>query len=160
MNLVFICLTLAAVLGGLGFFGTFGETDLQTEYVLIALLCTASGLQNSAVSVASGHTVRTTHMTGNTTDLGIGIVRVWSLKKHTASYDDEVRAAGLRGGIITAFSLGAAVSGALFMRLHYVGFLFPAAIALYTLIWEDYFNRRNPDKGVSTLVFIPKFLKK
>jgi len=160
MSLVFICLSLAAVLGNLGYFGRFGETHLKSEYLLLALLCVASGLQNSAVSVASGHTVRTTHMTGNTTDLGIGIVRTMCLKRNTGAHEDEVRAVGLRTGIIASFAAGSAIGAALFIRFHYYGFFLPAGIALYTLIWEAYFNHRAIDKGISTLVFIPKFLRK
>lgn len=158
MGLVCICLSLSAVLGNFGFFGKFGETHLKTEYVLLALLCMASGLQNGAVSIASGHTVRITHMTGNTTDLAIGIVRTWCLEKHTGAHGDEVRAVGLRTGIISAFATGSAVGAVLFIRFHYNGFFLPAGIALYTLIWESYFNHRN--EGVNTLVFIPRFLRK
>jgi uncharacterized membrane protein YoaK (UPF0700 family) len=147
MGLVVVSLTLAALLGNQGYFGAFGETHLKTEYLLLALLCMGSGLLNGAVSVASGHTVRVTHMTGNTTDLGIGLVRTWSLEKNSVRYQDEMRAVGLRAGIIGAFALGSAIGAFLFLRFHYLGFLLPAALALYTLIWEAY---------VSTMVFIPK----
>jgi len=136
MGLVFICLILAAGLGSFGYFGVFGDTHLKTEYLLLALLCMASGLQNGAVSVASGHAVRVTHMTGNTTDLGIGLVRTWSLAKNTTRYKDEMRGVGLRAGIIGAFALGSAFGAVLFIKFQYLGFLLPAGIALYTLIWE------------------------
>lgn len=155
MNLVFGCLVLASVLGACGWFGTFGETHLKAEYFLLALLCMASGLQNAAVSSASGHSVRTTHMTGNTTDLGIGIVRVWSIQKHTAHYEDEARAAWLRAGIILAFALGSAVGAVLFIQFHYLGFLLPAALALYTAMHEAVAARRLGGKGQGSYVLVP-----
>jgi uncharacterized membrane protein YoaK (UPF0700 family) len=160
MGLVCTCLSLVAIMGHLGTFGVFGDTHLKSSYLFIALLCMASGLQNGAVSIASGHTVRITHMTGNTTDLGIGIVRAFFMRKNTGAHADEVRAVRLRTGIISAFALGSAVGAVLFLQFHYDGFFLPAAIALYTLIWESYFNRRRTDGGVNTLVFIPKFLRK
>jgi uncharacterized membrane protein YoaK (UPF0700 family) len=136
MILVFSCLFLSAVLGNSGWFGEFGEVHLKVDYTLLALLCMASGLQNAAVSCASGHSVRVTHMTGNTTDLGIGIVRVWALEKNTPHRQDELRAAWVRGGIIGSFALGSALGAFLFLRYQYLGFLLPAALALYTAIRE------------------------
>ncbi len=161
MALVCGCLSAVVILGRYGFFGGFGETELVTAYGLLALLCTASGLQNAAVSIASGHTVRITHMTGNTTDLGIGIVRAICMGKDAESRADEVRAMGLRAGIIASFALGATVGAVFFLRFRYNGFLLPAAIALYVLMWEAYFNYRS-DKGggINTLIFIPTFLKR
>jgi uncharacterized membrane protein YoaK (UPF0700 family) len=144
MALAFLCLFLAAVLGGFGWFGEFGETHLRSTYFLLALLCMASGLQNAAVSSSSGHTVRVSHMTGNTTDLGIGIVRVWSLRGHSHRRDDEVRAAWLRAGIIGAFAFGSAIGAVLFIRYRYLGFLLPAALTLYATIREA---KVYPDGG-------------
>ena len=86
-------------------------------------------------------------MTGNTTDLGIGIVRALLLQKDSVRYQDEIRAVSLRAGIITTFALGSAVGAVLFIHFQYLGFLLPASIALYTLIWETY---------VSTVIFIRK----
>ena len=154
MTLAFICLTLAAILGSFGWFGNFGETHLKSGYFLLALLCTASGLQNSAVSCSSGHSVRVTHMTGNTTDLGIGIVRVFSLKKHTAHHQDELRAAWLRAGIISAFAIGSAVGAVFFIRFQYLGFLLPAILALYTAIHEAYAYRDGGEGTSGNFIFV------
>lgn len=149
MMLVSACLALAAVLGSLGWFGEFGDTHLKTGYLLIALLCMASGLQNAAVSAASKHSVRTTHMTGNTTDLGIGIVRTWFLRnvQHKDEFIDEVRAVWLRAGILSSFALGSAVGALMFIRWHYQAFFLPAIIAFYAAAWEaarPYFYARGP----------------
>lgn len=142
MSLAFACLLAAAIFGNSGWFGDFGETHLKRDYLLLALLCMASGLQNAAVSCSSGHSVRVTHMTGNTTDLGIGIVRVLSLQKGVGHRDDELRATWLRAGIIGAFALGSAAGAALFLQFRFLGFLLPASIAFYVTIREAILSRR------------------
>jgi uncharacterized membrane protein YoaK (UPF0700 family) len=135
MALVMLCLVAAALLGYLNFFGKFGDDiRLKQDYVLLALLCAASGLQNAAVTTASGSSVRTTHLTGITTDLGIGIVRVWCLPDNL---DNRARAqlewawARFRVGTWNAFALGSAVGALVFMKYEYLGFLLPATLALY-----------------------------
>jgi uncharacterized membrane protein YoaK (UPF0700 family) len=137
MILIFICLIICALAGHLGYFGNFGETHLKKEFCLIALLCLASGLLNGAVSVSSGHTIRVTHMTGNTTDLGIGLIRVSSLRKNKKEFHQELLATRLRFGLITAFSLGGIVGTQVYLRFNYLGFLLPAVLILYAIFWES-----------------------
>lgn len=143
MSCSFLCLVLAIVFGSNGWFGSFGETHLKSDYLLLALLCMASGLQNAAVSCSSRHSIRISHMTGNTTDLGIGIVRVLLLEKNTPQYDDERSATWLRAGIIGAFVLGSAAGAVLFIHFHYFGFLLPASLALYITLYEVVISRKN-----------------
>lgn len=131
MTLVCLCLLAVALGGSLGFFGEFGsEPRLRQSYILLALLCGASGLQNAAVSTASGATVRTTHLTGLTTDLGTGLVRALSNRK---VYDFEMKAMRLRLGSILTFALGSAFSAYGYLRLHYLGFYLPALLAAYSV---------------------------
>jgi uncharacterized membrane protein YoaK (UPF0700 family) len=135
MLLVFACLMLVAVGGHYGFFSPFdGELRLKRDYFMLALLCMASGLQNAAVTTATGARVRTTHLTGITTDLGLGLVR-----QHHHGISDSLRlkerkANRLRVGTIAAFAIGSAVSAAIFMELKFLGFLLPAALALYAAL--------------------------
>jgi uncharacterized membrane protein YoaK (UPF0700 family) len=146
MSLVILCLLLAAGLGYMGYFGSFAATELKTEYFLLALLCMASGLHNGAVSVATSNSHRPTHMTGTTTDLSIGLVRIFSISKTTTRYQDEVRALKLRIGAIFSFILGSAVGAELYIRYEYLGFLFPAALVLYTVIWELVHTRNQTSR--------------
>jgi uncharacterized membrane protein YoaK (UPF0700 family) len=64
------------------FAGTFGYTFdhsiLKTEYFAGSLLF-AMGMQNALVSTISGNVVRTTHLTGMFTDLGIELYALISL---------------------------------------------------------------------------------
>jgi uncharacterized membrane protein YoaK (UPF0700 family) len=152
MGLITILLIASAVFGTLGNFGEFGETHLKIDYTLLALLSLSSGLLNAAISVASGHSVRVTHMTGNTTDLGIGIIRLRSLTKGGLGYENELRAVSLRLGILVFFTLGSAVGAYVLLQLHYLGFLLPAAIALYSGITEAL-------SGTGTLMSLPRLLQ-
>lgn len=111
---------------------TFGSAfKLEESYILLILLCLASGLQNAAITSSSGHSVRTTHMTGLTTDLGLGLARIFSFDLKDKSLKKEIRANKLRFGSIVSFVLGSALGAWIFMSLGYRGFVFPAVIALY-----------------------------
>lgn len=116
-------------LGGLGLFGEFG-TDFHfgTDIILIAFLCFSAGLQNAAVSRASNNVVRTTHLTGITTDLGIGLVRRFFLKQKNESAMNTVR-----GILIGSFILGSTGGAYAFTRLNYMAFLVPSlfSFAIY-----------------------------
>lgn len=137
MSLVCLCLIVAAVGGYFNLFGRFGhDPRLSQDYFLLALLCAASGLQNAAVSTASGATVRTTHLTGLTTDLGTGLVRAFFDKK---LYADEMKAIRLRLGTILSFALGSAVGAYCYFKFDYLGFLLPAGLAAFTV-----FEARRP----------------
>ncbi len=136
MLLVFTCLVAVAVGGHFGFIGDDfgGQPRLRQDFTVLALLCMASGLQNAAITTASGASVRTTHLTGLTTDLGIGLVRVFGTKASTREHKQESRTNLLRLGTIGSFGAGGALGTVLFLRFHYLGFLLPAAIALYAMI--------------------------
>jgi uncharacterized membrane protein YoaK (UPF0700 family) len=136
MTLALACLILATALGQWGYFGTFGDNELKTEYLLLALLCLASGLQNGATSVATSNAVRPTHMTGTTTDIAVGVVRVWSLPKDATRRKDEISGLKMRCGLIVSFILGCAMGAELYIRFEYLGFLVHAALVVYTIIWE------------------------
>lgn len=131
-----ICLLAAAFAGRLEQFGVFGANEhLGTTYVLLVLLCLASGLQNAAITASSGSSVRTTHLTGLTTDLGLGIARF--ISNHDRR-DERVRLEAktnwLRVATILTFALGSTVGAWLFLKVHYLGFILPATIALYSAV--------------------------
>lgn len=135
MLAVCLCLVLVALFGHLEWFGEFGSRlKLKRDYFLLAFLCLASGLQNAAITSASGATIRTTHLTGITTDLGIGLVRCLGTRGAPLAndaYRHEMRVNALRLGTILSFMVGSALGAWFFIRLEYSGFLISAAIALY-----------------------------
>lgn len=135
MSFVTLCLFLAGLGGVLGWWSDFGQTvELSRDYFFLALLCMASGLQNAALTSSSGATLRTTHLTGTTTDLGIGLMRWAAHKAGSAGREQEFRANSLRMATIVAFMFGSGVGAVLFIKYHYWGFSLPILIALYATL--------------------------
>lgn len=131
MGISAACLLLTVGWGDLHF-GEFGGVFVFKEsYILMALLCLASGLQNGAITSSSGGSVRTTHLTGLTTDLGLGLARVFTFHLKEDRMRNEIRANYLRMGSIASFVFGSSVGAWVFLKFEYKGFLLPAAICIY-----------------------------
>lgn len=136
MSLSALCLLLAAAGEELLQAESFGTgLGLRHAYLLLILLCLACGLQNAAITSSSGRSIRTTHLTGLTTDLGLGLARVLTLKSLPRERQRELRFNYLRIGSILAFVFGSAVGAIVFVKLGYRGFIFPALISMY-VAWQ------------------------
>jgi len=152
-GLMFLLLLMIVVGGFNGFFGRFGSPlDETREYSLLAMLCLVCGIQNGTVSLVSRSVVRTTHLTGITTDLGIGLVRVMNARRLVGLVDDEWRANAMRVGIIFCFILGSASGYAMYAWLGFRGFVFPCAISgllFFTTAWFQLLKPRVVGLGPS-----------
>ena len=124
---VIFFLNFAVFTGGiLGLFGGFAETsNILHNYVLLGLLCLACGIQNGTITSVSQSVIRTTHLTGLTTDLGIGIVRVLNKRNLSGEMSSEFRANLMRIGIIFSFFCGSVIGAYVFFGFEYLGFLLP-----------------------------------
>jgi len=127
---IMFLLLLFVVVGGFNhLFAEFGTPMETTEdYSLLILLCLVCGIQNGMVTLVSRAVVRTTHMTGLTTDLGVGLMRVWNQKLLKKRDDGEMRANYMRIGIIVCFTLGSALAASIFEHFAYRGFIVPVII--------------------------------
>lgn len=93
------------------------------EQIFGALLAAmACGLQNAMVTTYSGAVVRTTHLSGMFTDLGIGLGHL------LRGMPLPVRRLTLSGFIISGFLAGGIIGAWLFNRLQYNALLAPAAL--------------------------------
>jgi uncharacterized membrane protein YoaK (UPF0700 family) len=92
-----------------GIYGQFyyQKTLEETEY-LVALMLFATGLQNGLTASISNFSVKTTHLTGTTTDLGI-LVSMFTQKKYRKT--ELIGRAKLLMSIMLAYVLGAVFSG-------------------------------------------------
>ena len=117
----------AALQGSRGFFGS-GQND--HDYLLLAALGLSCGLINAVVTVATGTVMRAGHMTGLTTDLGIGLVRAHFLTQHAGEAFLERRANLMRLVSLSAFVLGSVVGCYFFLSYSYAGFALPAILVL------------------------------
>jgi uncharacterized membrane protein YoaK (UPF0700 family) len=136
MGLSAMCLGAAAGGANSFNFGSFGEdARFHQNYLLLALLCLASGLQNAAITSSSGGSVRTTHLTGLTTDLGLGLSRIAFAAEGRFMTAQERKLNLLRVGSIFSFVVGSALGAFVFLRFGYNGFLLPAAISAYAALF-------------------------
>ncbi|MCC7441142.1 MAG: DUF1275 domain-containing protein [Bdellovibrionales bacterium] len=124
----------------------FGTDDLsfRQAYLLMSFLCMACGLQNGAMTTSSRGAVRTTHLTGLLTDLGVGITRILFPVGSDHAIRGERYTNWLRAGSVGAFVVGSAVGGVMFLHYEFQGFLLPAAISLYAAVMgrQGAFSRR------------------
>jgi uncharacterized membrane protein YoaK (UPF0700 family) len=119
-----------AVAGDMGFFGPFGGVVNEfLDFVMLSLLSFAMGLQNAAVATSTGQLVRTTHLTGPATDLGLHLADLISA---TTAQQRTVarRNALLRAGKIASFALGAGVAVPLSRSFEFLALLVPAGVIL------------------------------
>jgi uncharacterized membrane protein YoaK (UPF0700 family) len=102
-----------------------GEPVIDT----IVLLCFTMGLQNAMVTKISNSVIRTTHITGMVTDIGIALGRVaWSKgTRGKESLEPELSSLRLLTSLIALFCVGGTIGAIGFKR---IGFLFTIPLAL------------------------------
>lgn len=129
-GIMFYLNALVFILGILGVWGEFGQYPLTFQgYILLIILCFLCGIQNGTISTVSKSVVRTTHLTGITTDLGLGIIRILNRHKLKDQITSEGKVNLMRVGIIISFILGSVVGGFVFDRFQFNGFFLPMLIS-------------------------------
>lgn len=108
----------------------------ESPNILVCALLFAMGLQNSLVTKISNATVRTTHLTGLFTDLGIELSQLFFYKQKKQK--DKLRSSiKLRLTIITFFFMGGLLGGILYSRLQLYILAIAAAILIAGIIYDD-----------------------
>lgn len=128
-----------AILLAVAILGCRYDNTLVSRELFAGSLLFAMGLQNALVTMVSGSMVRTTHLTGTFTDLGIELAQI-SQKGHEDSAIIK-RRIRLRLVIIGFFLFGALAGAYLFRYIRYYAFLVPAAILIFALL-ADIFRIR------------------
>ncbi|MFG6177710.1 YoaK family protein [Halomonas sp. THAF12] len=104
----------------------------------------ACGLQNAMATTYSGAVVRTTHLTGIITDLGL------MLGNAVRGRPFDRRKAWLLMTIVVGFILGGGVGAWLFTGLHFMALAIPAAICfVLALSYRFYRQQRGGDRTTS-----------
>lgn len=112
--------------------------ELKYPDLIVCLLLFAMGLQNSLVSKISNTIVRTTHLTGLFTDLGIELSQLFFPKSHPNR--DQIKSSiKLRIYIICFFFFGGLVGGFLYSELNLKlnSLIFGAVILSISLFYDD-----------------------
>lgn len=112
------------------------NSTLAKKYFAGSLLF-AMGMQNAVVSLISGSIVRTTHLTGIVTDLGIDLSKAL-LSKDKLSKNQKNKIS-LRLVIILCFLIGGIIGCTLFIGYQFNAFYLPILILL-AVIFYDYFR--------------------
>ena len=137
-------------------FGLVGAITLSwpTPFAVpltVLLLSFIMGLQNATVTKMSSSQIRTTHMTGVVTDLGIELGKMLYWNRTGTAPESQVRAnqARLRlfAGLLGMFLVGGVAGAAGFKHLGFV-FVVPLALVLLALslppLWSDRDRLREP----------------
>lgn len=130
----------------------------DASFSLSALLCFSMGLQNAMVTRISGAVIRTTHVTGMMTDIGIESVRLveWVSQefRRRAAFETlgilrlffaapEWKKLRLHLSICAAFLTGALVGPELFLHLGPLAMLIPCAVLLSLACFDYLFGIRS-----------------
>lgn len=108
---------------------------LESTNVIACLLLFAMGVQNSFVTKISNTIVRTTHLTGLFTDLGIELSQLFFPKQHP--YQKKIISTiKLRLYIISFFFIGGVIGGSLYAKIGLNALLFAAIILMAGLIFD------------------------
>jgi uncharacterized membrane protein YoaK (UPF0700 family) len=109
---------------------------LHAPNVLACSLLFAMGIQNSLVTSISNATVRTTHLTGLFTDLGIELSQLffYKLPHEKEKLYSSIK---LRLTIISFFFLGGLLGGILYTKINLYVLIFTASLLLIGLVYDE-----------------------
>lgn len=160
-GLVFLFLLVS--LGGVyGMFGAFGEPlILARDFTLMSLLCFACGMQNACFASLTRGQIRTTHLTGILTDIGITFVKVATIKTGRELILLK-RTNFIRLLTFFSFSSGSAVSAVVFSKIQYSGFfllVLSSGTMLLTMIYKQRKVDRRRDAFLRALESAPRIPK-
>lgn len=127
-----ICLLAVGIYGQFYYQKTLGETE-----ALVALMLFATGLQNGLTASISNFSVKTTHLTGTTTDLGI-LFSMFTQKKFRKN-PELIGKAKLLMSIMIAYVMGAVFSGLTYYHLEFRVF-YVISVCLLIVIGYDFYK--------------------
>lgn len=138
-----VFLIVIAVMGQQGVFGPFGEKMLQLrDFILLFSLSLICGLQNGCFTTLTKGQIRTTHLTGISTDIGTDLARTWFGKQDVKERELMKRANISRITTFAAFTGGAVLSTWIDEQMGYLALLIPAGTASIAWWVIDRIRRR------------------
>ena len=148
-------------------FGLVGAItlDWRTPFsvpMTVLLLSFIMGLQNATVTKMSSSQIRTTHMTGVVTDLGIELGKLLYWNRTGTALENQVRSnhARLRlfAGLVAMFLIGGIAGAAGFKHVGFV-FVVPLALVLLALslppLWADRARLRHAGRRAASAQLPP-----
>jgi uncharacterized membrane protein YoaK (UPF0700 family) len=146
-----LCLVAVGIYGQFFYTETLAETEM-----LLALMLFAMGLQNGLTASISNFAVKTTHLTGLTTDLGV----LFSMftKKEFRKNPELVGKAKLLLSIVSSYLVGAVFSGYIYLYMGFKVFYLVSAFLFVVIVYDWYklriarylsSNRRKTSPAIS-----------
>lgn len=126
-----ICLLTVGVYGSL----FYGETLSETE-AMLALMLFAMGLQNGLTASISNFAVKTTHLTGTTTDLAI-LFSMFTKSEYRSNEALRGRT-WLLSAIMVSHVAGAVIGGVAFFHIGFRLFYFIAFFLVIVILYDTY----------------------
>lgn len=136
MLLEIVCFIVVGIYGS----NYYQETLTETEF-LVALLLFSMGLQNGLTASISNFAVKTTHLTGLTTDLAIHISML--TKKEFRSNVQVVEKTKLMAAIMLSYVAGGVFSGMIIHYFQFSVFYFVSGVMLIIMLY-DYLKTYMP----------------
>ena len=121
--------------------GTYGaffykETLWETE-IMVGIMLLAMGLQNGLTASISNFSIKTTHLTGLTTDLGI-LASLYTQKKYRENKALKDKRKILLS-IVTAYLLGGVFAGVVYLKIEFFVF-YVACLVIGVIISYEYYK--------------------
>ena len=150
-------------LGTLGLFGPFGEQlVLPRDFILLFALSFLCGVQNGTFAVMTKGQIRTTHLTGISTDIGTDLARLLKGQLPPEERALTLQTQASRISTFLAFASGSIASVLMSQRMDYVALWVPVSTSLmvYAAVgrigrtldaraaWEQKKNRALSSKAV------------
>ena len=127
-----------AILAAVGLLAHNAYHAHHTKYFAGGLLF-AMGLQNALVTMISGSVVRTTHLTGMFTDLGIELSALfYADEKEKKEYHKKIL---LHSVIVSTFITGGVLGGYLYSRLDFYTLFIPVTLLVVVLFYDAFRER-------------------
>ncbi len=124
------------ILTAVGIFGSSAALSNINGQIIACTLLFSMGLQNSLVTKASQSVVRTTHLTGLFTDLGIELSQLFFYRK-TLEAQQLKKSIWLKMAIISCFFLGCIVGGFVFKSYELKTLLLGSLFLLIALFYDN-----------------------
>lgn len=134
------------ILIAIGLFENRSDLSNTNGQIIACLLLFAMGLQNSLVTKVSQSVVRTTHLTGLFTDLGIELSQLFFYRK-TSEFKQLSKNIYLKLAIIGCFFLGCITGGFVYRSLEIRTLVLASVFLIIALFYDNlrlqYYNLRR-----------------
>ena len=137
--LITVSLGVLLFMGVNGIFGDFStpENDFH-DITLAGILCLICGMKNGLTTWSTYGKIRTTHLTGLSTDIGLHLPKLFR-KGKLSRFPEKKRVNSVRVLTFISFSTGSLIAAFIFPSLEYIAFLFPFILSVL-LLGASYIN--------------------